>query len=154
MLPIDPSSPRHAFRLEARDWIRRHAPVDLLPKIRGMRFAGQPFDTEDEWLAVARDWQRRKFDAGWACLVWPTEFCGRGMGPSENVIFQEEEGPFAELFGPFMIGQGFVAPTLMAYASAQDQRRFLPALASGEAIWCQMSSEPGAGSDLAAILFR
>ena len=90
MLPIDPSSPRNAFRLEARDWIRRHAPVDLLPKIRGMRFAGQPFDTEDEWLAVARDWQRRKFDAGWACLVWPTEFCGRGMGPSENVIFQEE----------------------------------------------------------------
>ncbi|HSW04942.1 acyl-CoA dehydrogenase family protein [Aquabacterium sp.] len=153
MLPTDLPA-QHAFRMEARDWIQRNAPWPLLPKIRGMRFAGQPFDSEHEWLAVARDWQRRKYEAGWACLVWPREFGGRGMGPSENVIFQEEEGVFAELFGPFMIGQGFVAPTLMAYASAADQRRFLPALASGEAIWCQMFSEPAAGSDLAGVRLR
>ena len=116
-----------------------------------MRFAGQPFDTEQEWLDVARRWQRKKFDAGWACLVWPCEYGGQGLSPTENVIFQEEEGPFAELFGPFMIGQGFVAPTLMAYASEAHKRRFLPPLASGESIWCQLFSEPGAGSDLAGI---
>ena len=147
--------PAHeAFRIEARDWIRRHAPWDRLAEIRQMRFAGQPFATEHEWLAVARDWQRKKFDAGWACLVWPREYGGRGLSPTENVIFQEEEGPFAELFGPFMIGQGFVAPTLMAYASEAQKRHFLPPLASGEDIWCQMFSEPGVGSDLAGVRTR
>jgi hypothetical protein len=147
--------PQHAtFRLQAREWIRAHAPWDQLARIRRMRFAGQPFATEQEWLDVARRWQRRKFDAGWACLVWPREYGGRGMSATENVIFQEEEGPFAELFGPFMIGQGFVAPTLMAYASEAHKRRFLPPLASGETIWCQLFSEPGAGSDLAGVRLR
>jgi hypothetical protein len=147
--------PAHeAFRSEAREWIRRHAPWDDLARIRRLRFAGQPFATEDEWLAIARHWQRTKFDAGWACLLWPREYGGRGLSPTENVIFQEEEGPFAELFGPFMIGQGFVAPTLMAYASDEQRRCLLPALASGESIWCQLFSEPGAGSDLAAVRTR
>jgi len=147
--------PRHAaFRLQARDWIQHHAPWDELSRIRRMRFAGQPFADEHDWLDVARRWQRKKFDAGWACLVWPTEYGGRALSPTENVIFQEEEGPFAELFGPFMIGQGFVAPTLMAYASETHKRRFLPPLASGESIWCQLFSEPGAGSDLAGVRLR
>jgi hypothetical protein len=143
-----------SFRAEARAWIRRHAPWEQLADIRRMRFAGQPFADEADWLGVARRWQRCKYDAGWACLVWPEEYGGRGLSPAENVVFQEEEGPFAELFGPFMIGQGFVAPTLMAYAREEDKRRFLPALASGEAIWCQMFSEPGAGSDLAGVRLR
>ena len=95
--------PQAAFRLRAREWIRQHAPWEQLARIRRMRFAGQPFDTEHEWLSVARQWQRRKFDAGWACLVWPREYGGQGLSPTENVIFQEEEGPFAELFNPFMI---------------------------------------------------
>jgi len=147
--------PTHeAFRTDARAWIRRNAPWDRLAKIRQMRFAGQPFDTEHEWLETARHWQRLKFDAGWACLVWPREYGGRGLSAAENVIFQEEEGPFAELFGPFMIGQGFVAPTLMAYAGEEHKRRFLPPLARGDTIWCQLFSEPGAGSDLAGVRMR
>ncbi|HEV8692151.1 MAG TPA: acyl-CoA dehydrogenase family protein, partial [Ideonella sp.] len=134
--------PRHAaFRLQAREWIQHHAPWSELSCIRRMRFAGQPYANEHDWLDVARRWQRKKFDAGWACLVWPTEYGGRALSPTENVIFQEEEGPFAELFGPFMIGQGFVAPTLMAYAGEAHKRRFLPLLASGESIWCQLFSE-------------
>jgi len=145
---------QEAFRAEARAWIRANAPWDRMGEIRRMRFAGQPFASEHEWLRVARDWQRKKFDAGWACLVWPREYGGRGMSPTENVIFQEEEGVFTELFGPFMIGQGFVAPTLMAYASEAQKRRFLPPLASGESIWCQMFSEPGVGSDLAGVRTR
>jgi len=153
-MTLDDLPAHETFRAEARDWIRRHAPWDRLAKIRQMRFAGQPFASEHEWLAVARDWQRKKFDAGWACLVWPREYGGRGLTPTENVIFQEEEGPFAELFGPFMIGQGFGAPTLMAYASEAQKRSLLPPLASGEAIWCQMFSEPGAGSDLAGVRTR
>jgi alkylation response protein AidB-like acyl-CoA dehydrogenase len=147
--------PAHAsFRSAARDWIARHAPWDRLAQVKQLRFAGQAFEHEHEWLALARRWQQLKYDAGWACLVWPVEYGGRGLSPTENVIFQEEEGPFAELFGPFMIGQGFVAPTLMAYASEAQRRLLLPPLASGAAIWCQMFSEPGAGSDLAGVRTR
>ena len=124
-MTLDDLPAHEAFRAEARDWIRRHAPWNRLNAIRQMRFAGQPFASDAEWLAVARDWQRKKFDAGWACLVWPREYGGRGLTPTENVIFQEEEGPFAELYGPFMIGQGFVAPTLMAYASEAQKRSLI-----------------------------
>ena len=143
-----------AFREQARAWIREHAPWEHVERIKKLRFAGLPFEDEHEWLAISKSWQRKKYDAGWACLVWPTEYGGRGLSPSENVIFQEEEGPFAELFGSFMIGQGFVAPTLMAFASEAQKRDFLPRLASGENIWCQMFSEPGAGSDLAGVRTR
>lgn len=143
-----------AFRAAARAWIAAHAPWQHLERIRKLRFAGLPFADEHEWLTIAKAWQRKKYDAGWACLVWPTEYGGRGLSPSENVIFQQEEGPYAELFGPFMIGQGFVAPTLMAFAAEAQKRDFLPRLASGENIWCQMFSEPGAGSDLAGVRTR
>jgi acyl-CoA dehydrogenase len=142
------------FRATARAWIRENAPWDRIDEVKRLRFAGQPFASEHEWLALARLWQKKKFDAGWACLVWPVEYGGRGLSPSENVIFQEEEGIFAELFGPFMIGQGFIAPTLMAYATEQQKREFLPRIASGDSIWCQMFSEPGAGSDLAGVRTR
>ncbi len=143
-----------AFRATARAWIRENAPWERLDDVKRLRFAGRPFASENEWLAFARQWQKKKFDAGWACLVWPVEYGGRGLSPSENVIFQEEEGVFAELFGPFMIGQGFIAPTLMAHASEHQKREFLPRIASGESLWCQMFSEPGAGSDLAGVRTR
>jgi acyl-CoA dehydrogenase len=143
-----------AFRAMARSWIRDNAPWEHVDQVKRLRFAGQGFADERQWLALAQAWQKKKYDAGWACLVWPIEYGGRGLGPSENVIFQEEEGPFAELFGPFMIGQGFIAPTLMAYASEEQKRHFLPRLASGESFWCQMFSEPSAGSDLAGVRTR
>ena len=122
--------------------------------MKQLRFAGEAFADERKSLALAREWQKKKFDAGWACLVWPKAYGGQGLGPAENVIFQEEEGPFAELCNLFLIGQGFVAPTLMAYATEAQKQRFLPAIASGESIWCQLFSEPGAGSDLAAVRTR
>jgi alkylation response protein AidB-like acyl-CoA dehydrogenase len=153
-MTLDDLPAHEAFRAEARDWIRRNAPWDQLAQVKQLRFAGEPTAHAHEWLALARRWQLAKHRAGWACLVWPVEYGGRGLSPTENVIFQEEEGPFAELYGPFMIGQGFVAPTLMAYASEAQKRRFLPPLASGEAIWCQLFSEPGAGSDLAGVRLR
>ena len=141
------------FRARARAWIKANAPWDELKTVKHLRHGGQPIP-ESQWIALAKRWQKIKYDAGWACLVWPREHGGAGLGPRENVIFQEEEAPFVELFGPFMIGQGFLAPTLMAYASAEQQAELLPKLASGEEIWCQLFSEPGAGSDLAGVRTR
>ena len=141
------------FRARARSWIQANAFRDEIDSLRNLRHGGQPV-SEERWIELARLWQRRKYDAGWACLVWPREHGGGGLGPRENVIFQEEEGYLAELFGPFMIGQGFIAPTLMAYATDQQKLELLPKLASGEQIWCQLFSEPGAGSDLAGVRTR
>lgn len=142
------------FRQRARDFIRAHAPWDQLQQARKLRFAGKPFADEADWIALSRRWQRTKHDHGWACLVWPRDCGGQGLSPIENVIFQQEEGAFVELNGPFMISQGFIAPTLMSFASAEQQREFLPPIARGETVWCQMFSEPGAGSDLAGVRTR
>lgn len=69
----------------------------------------------------------------------------------ERVIWSQEEGVFAALGGPFMIGQGMCGPTLMAWGNEEDKRKRLPPLASGEEIWCQLFSEPASGSDLAGL---
>ncbi len=148
-------SPEQAqFRQRARAFIAAHAPWAQQAKARKLRFAGKPFAAEADWIELSRQWQRTKHEHGWACLVWPQEYGGRGLSPIENVIFQEEEGAFVELNGPFMISQGFIAPTLMSFASDAQKRRFLPRIACGEDVWCQMFSEPAAGSDLAGVRTR
>lgn len=142
------------FRARARAFIQAHAPHAQAALARKLRFAGKPFEREQDWIELSRQWQRTKYENGWACLVWPREYGGQGLTPVENVIFQQEEGDFVELNGPFMISQGFIAPTLMRYASDAQKRRFLPAIARGDTVWCQMFSEPAAGSDLAGVRTR
>jgi len=95
-----------------------------------------------------------KADAGWACIQWPKEYGGRNATPIQSVIWAEEEGVYGKLSGSFIIGQGMCGPTLMAYASDTHKERFLPKLASGEEVWCQLFSEPVAGSDLAGLRTR
>jgi|OpeIllAssembly_1097287.scaffolds.fasta_scaffold18245_5 alkylation response protein AidB-like acyl-CoA dehydrogenase len=141
------------FRAEARAWIQAHAPKHLLPELELAGF-GQPALRSGDVIAASKAWQKTKADAGWACLHWPVEYGGRGASPIERVIWQQEEGPYAKLAGIFIIGQGMIAPTLMAYAAEPHKRRYLPPLASGEEVWCQLFSEPAAGSDLAGLRTR
>jgi alkylation response protein AidB-like acyl-CoA dehydrogenase len=105
-------------------------------------------------MTVSKDWQKKKADAGWACLHWPKEYGGRGATPIERVIWGQEEGPYGALGGVFIIGHGMCGPTMMAFASEEAKRRFLPPLASGEEVWCQLFSEPAGGSDLAGLRTR
>ncbi len=130
-----------AFRDEARTWLNANTP------------RANELD-ELDYIGKAKLWQKRKFDAGWACLRWPKEYGGRGASPMEQVIWGQEEGKFETPQSVFMIGQGMAAPTLMAYGSDEHKRRYLPKLASGEEIWCQLFSEPAGGSDLAALRTR
>ncbi len=141
------------FRREAREWIDSNAPSELLPQLRASTFGKSAFQPE-ELLRHAKAWQRKKYDAGWACLHWPKEFGGRGASPIERVIWLQEEGLYAVLAEPFLIGQGMCGPTVMAYATEEQKRAYLPDLASGDAIWSQLFSEPGAGSDLAGLSMR
>ncbi len=105
-------------------------------------------------LDVAKAWQKKKADAGWACLHWPKDYGGRGASPIERVIWQQEEGAFGKLSAMFIIGHGMCGPTMMAFAGEEQKRRYLPPLASGEKIWCQLFSEPAGGSDVAGLRTR
>jgi len=147
---FDDTQQEAAFRAEARAWIQANAPVHLFDQL-SLAGYGQPALQSGDVLAESKAWQTRKRNAGWACLPWPKEFGGRGASPIERVIWQQEEGVYGKLAGVFMIGQGMIAPTLMAFAAEQHKQHYLPPLASGEQIWCQLFSEPVAGSDLAGL---
>ena len=129
------------FRQEASSWLAENAPTD--DAFRAL----SP-------LEQAKVWQKRKYDAGWACIGWAPEFGGRGASAIEEVIWRQEESQYDLPANFFLIGQGMIGPTLMAWASDEDKARFLPPLASGEEVWCQLFSEPAGGSDLAALRTR
>jgi alkylation response protein AidB-like acyl-CoA dehydrogenase len=139
-----------AFRKEVRSFLDAHAPLRTNPTESAF-----PEGREDgEAIKVAKAWQATLFDAGWACLGWPKEFGGRGAAPIERVIWSQEVSRYVTPDGFFVIGQGMCGPTLMAYATEEQKRHYLPALARGDDIWCQLFSEPVAGSDLAGIKTR
>tara|TARA_B100001121_G_scaffold148938_1_gene130438 strand:+ start:148 stop:1353 length:1206 start_codon:yes stop_codon:yes gene_type:complete len=129
------------FREEASSWLAENAPTD--DAFRAL----SP-------LEQAKVWQKRKYDAGWACIGWAPDFGGRGASAIEEVIWRQEESQYDLPANFFLIGQGMIGPTLMAWASDEDKARFLPQLASGEEVWCQLFSEPAGGSDLAALRTR
>ncbi|MDE0511874.1 MAG: acyl-CoA dehydrogenase family protein [Gammaproteobacteria bacterium] len=127
-----------AFREEARNWLQDNVPT--AGELEGLN------ETEQ-----AKLWQKRKYDAGWACIRWPEEHGGRGASAIEQVIWNQEEAKFDTPASIFDIGQGMCAPTMMAWATEEQNKRYIPKIASGEEIWCQLFSEPAAGSDLAAL---
>ena len=95
--------------------------------------------------------QKNKFEKGFACLSWPKEFGGQAAPKSYDAIFEEEQAKFPDLFDAVGIGVQVCAPTLMKYLDKEKSARYLPKIASGEEIWCQLFSEPSAGSDLAGL---
>ena len=142
------------FRAIARKWIEANRPDDLM---RDLAAADEIKDRDQRTAALvkaAKAWQKKKADAGFACLTWPKEYGGRAATPIQRVIWDQEEGKYGALSGPFAIGQGMCGPTVMAYATEEQKRRFLPPLASGEEVWCQLFSEPAGGSDLAGLRTR
>jgi alkylation response protein AidB-like acyl-CoA dehydrogenase len=107
-----------------------------------------------EFAATARAWQRTLAEGGWSVPTWPAELGGRGLSSNEARIVREEETRYAVPAGPFQVAALMVGPTLMACGTPEQQRRFLPAIRQGEHMWCQLFSEPDAGSDLASLRTR
>ncbi len=126
------------FRQEAADWLKANVP------------SKQELEGMDE-IEAAKFWQKKKYDAGWACITWNKEFGGIGATAIQSVIWNQEESKYDVPQGVFQIGQGMAAPTLMTWGQPEHHERYLPKLASGEEIWCQLFSEPAGGSDLAAL---
>ena len=141
------------FRATARAWIGANAPRQYEDELRKSSLGRTELKGAD-LLEVAKAWQKKKANAGWACLHWPKEYGGRGATPIERVIWQQEEGAFGKLSYVFIIGHGMCGPTMMAFAGDDQKRKYLPPLASGEKIWCQLFSEPAGGSDVAGLRTR
>ncbi len=150
---FDDTPQEAAFRAEARKWVEANAPKDLHGELSQSSLGRIRLKNKD-MVEVGKAWQKKKADAGWACLSWPKDYGGRGASPIEKVIWQQEEGVYGKLTQPFQIGEGMCGPTVMAFGSEQSKRDRLPKLASGEEIWCQLFSEPAGGSDVAGLRTR
>ena len=136
-----------AFRAEARAWLEAHA-----PRRRGGP-AGVPSD-ETEAVARAKAWQAGLHDAGWAGITWPKEHGGRGGTPMQQAIFDQELRGYGVSSGLFAVGVAMAGPTIMAHGTEAQKDRFLGPMLRGDEVWCQLFSEPGAGSDLAGLSTR
>jgi alkylation response protein AidB-like acyl-CoA dehydrogenase len=108
---------------------------------------------EDEHAHVqaCRDWQQAKADAGWAGLTWPVEYGGRGLTGLQQGIFLEEESHFDVPTGMFAQATGMVGPSIIVHGTEAQKQDFLKPILRGEQVWCQLFSEPNAGSDLASL---
>jgi len=133
------------LRNELREWLVAHLPWDygsgLPPRI----------DDLAEQVAFGRRWQADLARAGWVGVTWPVEYGGRGLQAAENFVVQEElaRARAPELVG--RIGVNLAGPTLLAHGSPDQKARWLPAILPATEMWCQLFSEPEAGSDLAGL---
>src|SRR5690606_22241354 len=109
---------------------------------------------EQELLAGQKAWQRTLFEHGWAAVLWPKEYGGRGAGPIEAIIWNQELARVGLGESIFVVGTAMAGPTIIAHGTPEQKQRFLPPLLRGDEIWCQLFSEPGAGSDLASLATR
>ena len=138
-----------AFRREIADWLA----AELAGAFADARGRGGPGD-ESACIELRLAWERRLGEAGWIGLGWPTAAGGRGASLARQVIFHEE---YARARAPGRIGhigENLLGPTLIAFGSDAQKRRFLPPILRGEELWCQGYSEPNAGSDLANVQTR
>ncbi len=129
-----------AFRAEVRKWLEANAPKDdTVPT------------TEAEALKRAKAWQAKRAAAHFAKITWPKEFGGRAGTPIQQVIYNQEEAKFNVPGGFFDIGLGMCIPTLMTYGKPEALQRYVGPALKGDEIWCQLFSEPSAGSDVAGL---
>ena len=131
------------FRAEARAFLSQH----LKPKTAGaLRSGGR-----EDFIDRAKAWQKIKAEGGFAQITWPKEMGGRGGTVMQQVIWGQEEAKFDAPTGPFAIGLGMCIPTVIAFGSDEHKKRYVQKALKGEEIWCQLFSEPAAGSDVAGL---
>jgi alkylation response protein AidB-like acyl-CoA dehydrogenase len=133
-----------------RDRLRRWLAGSLTGRFAVLRGAGGP-GREHEAHAERLAWNRHLAAAGWTCLGWSAEHGGHGATLAQQVIFHEEYARSGAPTRVGYLGEELLGPTLIAFGTPDQQRRFLPAIQAVDELWCQGYSEPGAGSDLAAV---
>ena len=135
------------LRYEVRDWLLAH----LQPEFEGLGHVLHA--PPDVWSTLTR-WERTLGAGGWIGLSWPKSYGGRDVTVLEELVFAEEYIRSGAPFRAGFVGENLLGPTLLAAGSDEQRHRFLPGILAGSEYWCQGFSEPGAGSDLAAITTR
>jgi alkylation response protein AidB-like acyl-CoA dehydrogenase len=134
------------FREEVAQWLNDN----LVEEFAQLKFRGGPGD-EHMFPDERKKWEAKLAEGGWIGIAWPKEYGGRGCSIEQQVIFNEE---YARAGAPGRvghIGEGLTGPTLIAFGSEAQKQRYLPGIISGNDLWCQGYSEPGAGSDLSNV---
>jgi acyl-CoA dehydrogenase len=141
-------SPREAaFRAEATAFLDAHAP-------RSFRsYTTEGADMEEVFEEHVA-WQKTLAGHGWGALTWPKPYGGRGLGPIEQIIWNEELTRRGAAHSMLAVGIGMAGPTLIAHGTEEQKQRYLAPLLHADEVWCQLFSEPGAGSDLASLATR
>ena len=152
-MDFDDTEDEAKFRADARAWLEAHA---RSRHAAARARTAMPTDDASQRRHVdgCRRWQRTLFEGGWAGITWPAAFGGRGGTPAQQMIFSQEEADFDVSAGALTVGLAMVGPTLMAWGTPEQQSQHLGPMLRGEALWCQLFSEPGAGSDLPALITR
>jgi len=127
-------------RGDDRDWSRNVSSTD--PEVA------------EDFRRRCHEWQATLFDNGWAGITWPESFGGRGLSAAHQIVFNQELANFDATAGFITAYQALVGPTLMQHGTPAQQDRYIEPLLSGGEVWCQLFSEPGAGSDLASLATR
>jgi alkylation response protein AidB-like acyl-CoA dehydrogenase len=138
-----------AFRRDVKDFIERDCPPELK---HARRAAGAGFDLSAPVQARAMDtWRKKLASRGWVAPAWPREFGGGGMTAFQQFVFHLELAEARVPAVPSGIGVGMAGPTIIVHGDEEQKKAYLPGILTGEVQWCQLWSEPGAGSDLASL---
>jgi alkylation response protein AidB-like acyl-CoA dehydrogenase len=137
---------QEAFRREVADFLVREGPPEWEKrKVSFFEMSGQ-----DNWIAIHREMALKLGAKGWLSLHWPQAYGGQGLSPFYRLILREELAAHHSP-GYHSLGVDFVAPALRLHGSEEQKKRHLPGIAAGKVMWCETLSEPGHGSDLAAL---
>jgi alkylation response protein AidB-like acyl-CoA dehydrogenase len=139
---------------EFRAGVRAFLAKAAKPRAPGTGMVYRAGNEDFEFRKRAKAWQASKAEAGYAGITWPTHWGGRGGTPIQQVIYDQEEARYAVPRGLFDIGLGMCIPTLCTWGTQEQRDRFAKTALRGEEIWCQLFSEPAAGSDLAGLRTR
>ncbi len=134
------------FRQQVAQWLQDN----LAGEFAKLKFRGGPGD-EHSFPEERKRWEQKLAEGGWTCIGWPQEYGGRSCSIEQQVIFNEEYARAGAPGHVGHIGEGLAGPTLIAFGSSEQKKKYLPGIVAGTELWCQGYSEPGAGSDLANV---
>ena len=156
--PAATESPELAeFRAEVKAWLEANVERRSTDSSDFKKKFAVSHQTREEELAAteaSKRWQGKIYDAGFAGLTVAPEYGGRGLTNAHERIWRQESGRYAIDTGVFAVGLGMVVPTILVHGTEEQKKEYVPPLIRGEKVWCQLFSEPGAGSDLAGLTTR
>jgi acyl-CoA dehydrogenase len=143
-----------AWREEISKWLDANA--SRLPEGEEsvVNLLGEEEEDEGAFVERSKAWQKKLYEAGYAAITWPKAFGGRDASPMQSFILGQEMGKYDVPAGVYTIGLGMIGPTIMTHGTEEQKERFLPKMLEGSEIWCQLWSEPNAGSDVASLETR